>query len=412
GRTRTDELDGWRIDAGAQLFGSMFTRVMELARDLGLGGDLVRSSGRDALWRGGRAHEVVYGSVTSMLASGGLPLRTKVRLGTTYVPFLSRHADVLGMAAPDRAAAAGLDRRSIAEWGEREMGPEFVDYLVYPQLASYYGSLPEETSEGLYHVLAHEGMNVGLYALRGGIGRLCDAMLERVRAGGGDARLGTAVRGVEPSSDGVRIALGGDQEEAFDAAVVAVPAPVARELLGEAVPLLTDRLAAVRSRAALTVALLLDRPVGVRFFGLSFPRAESRWVAAACVEENKGAGLVPAGKGLVVAFIRPDVAPDLVEADSRRIVDGILPELRSAFPGLEGTISRARVYRWHEGHPIFYPGYLRLSGELRCGAGEGELPIALAGDYQHSSSVEGAVVSAMAAADRLHARLTSAGAGA
>src|SRR5690606_38316002 len=129
GRTRTDRLEGFTIDAGAQLFGSMFTRFRELARQLGLEGELISASGRDALWREGRAHEVVYGSVTSMLASGGLSWRTKMRLGTTYVPFLQRHSDVLDLHAPELAAEAGLDQESIAEWGERALDRHFVEHL-------------------------------------------------------------------------------------------------------------------------------------------------------------------------------------------------------------------------------------------------------------------------------------------
>src|SRR5690606_21357570 len=87
GRARTDDLDGIRVDPGAQLYGSMYSRFLALVRDIGLGDALVRVPGRDALWRNGRAHEVVYGSVTSMVTSGGLPLRTKMHLGATYVPF-------------------------------------------------------------------------------------------------------------------------------------------------------------------------------------------------------------------------------------------------------------------------------------------------------------------------------------
>src|SRR5690554_3741029 len=78
GRATTDMLDGLSVDPGAQLFGSMYDRFLGLVRSLGLGDRLVRVPGRDALWRDGRAHEVVYGSVASMVASGGLPLMTKM----------------------------------------------------------------------------------------------------------------------------------------------------------------------------------------------------------------------------------------------------------------------------------------------------------------------------------------------
>src|SRR5690606_15073401 len=107
------------IDAGAQLVGSMYTRVTALVEELGLAARLHRAPRRDALWRGGRAHEVVYGSVSSMLASGGLGAWTKLRLGTSYLPFLNRHASALDLHAPEAAAAAGLDGESITEWGRR-----------------------------------------------------------------------------------------------------------------------------------------------------------------------------------------------------------------------------------------------------------------------------------------------------
>ena len=89
GRAFTDELDGFRVDTGAQLVGSMYSRFRKLMAEIGL--DLVRVPGRDALWRDGRAHEVVYGSVASMATSGGLPFFTKMKLGASYVPFLTRH---------------------------------------------------------------------------------------------------------------------------------------------------------------------------------------------------------------------------------------------------------------------------------------------------------------------------------
>lgn len=404
GRTRTDLLDGYRVDTGAQLIGSMYSRTLGLIDEIGLGERLVRSPGRDALWRGGRTHEVVYGSVTSMLASGGLPWGTKMRLGTTYVPFLTRHYDVLDLNAPELAAAGGLDRRSIAEWGEREMGRDFVEYLVYPQLAAYYGALPEETSEGMYHLLARHGMDVSVHALLGGAGALCEELANRVRARGGEVRLKTRVERVELAVGGVSV-HGTGWEENFTATVVAVPAPVALRLLPGAPEVLRRQLERARFRPALTVALLLERPAGVRFFGLSFPRSEARTVVAACVEENKGAELVPPGRGLLVAFVRPDAVAGLLDAEPRAVVDAVLGDLAPVFPGLERAVARARVYRWPVGNPVIYPGYLAGLGEMRRGAAEQGLPLALAGDYQHSASVEGAVMSGEAAARRLAERL-------
>ena len=400
GRTRTDLVDGYRIDAGAQLFGSIYTRFRALVGELGIEGQLARAGGRDALWRGGRAHEVVYGSVSGMLASGAIPLGTKLRLGASYLPFLTRHGADLDLHAPERAAEAGLDSESIAAWGAREMGRDFVDYLVYPQLTGYYGALPEDTSAALYHLLARHGVDVTVHAFRQGAGTLAERLAERVRELGGEVRTESAVTAVVREGERFRLATAAGGGEELDGVVVAAPGPEARRLLAEASPELAGWLGGVRVRPALTAGFLLDRPSGVRFFGLSFARDESAAVAAVCVQENKGAEIVPPGRGALVALFRPDVAQRLVEADARAIVDAALPDLERAFPGVGRSILRARVYRWPLGNPLAYPGYFAHLAAFRGGV-EGSGRIVLAGDYLYTPSVEGAVTAGGRAARRL-----------
>jgi len=403
GRAVTIEVDGHRVDAAAQLFGTMYERFASLLLRLDMVGSMAAVPGRDALWRDGRAHEVVYGSVASMIASGGLPFRTKLRLGSTYVPFLTRHARSLRVAAPELAADAGLDGESIAEWGARELDDAFVASLAYPQLAAYYGSEPAETSAGFYHILARYGMDVSLFAIAGGVGRVAHRLGEVIAADEGEIRLAQPVRTLRAVGGRVEIATGGG-EETFDGAVCAVPASLALEILRDAPVALEDWLRGVRYRPAVTLALLLDRPVGVRYFGLSFPAGEAGRVAAIAVQENKAGAVVPAGKGLLVAFATPPAAEELVELEPRDVLERMLPDVVRAFPGVDRHVERARVFRWPVGSPTFYPGYLtRLAAFRRTDL---EPPaIALAGDYLYGPSVEGAVTSGEAAADRLARRL-------
>jgi protoporphyrinogen/coproporphyrinogen III oxidase len=402
GRAVTIEVDGHRVDAAAQLFGTMYERFASLLRRLGMADSMVAVPGRDALWRDGRAHEVVYGSVASMIASGGLPFRTKMRLGSTYVPFLTRHARSLRVAAPELAADAGLDRESIAEWGAREIDDAFVASLAYPQLAAYYGSEPAETSAGFYHILARYGMDVSLFAVTGGVGRVSDRLGEVITAGEGEVRLGLPVHSIRPAGGRVVVSAGGG-EETFDGAICAAPGSLALDLLRDAAPL-EDWLRGVRYRPAVTLALLLDRPVGVRYFGLSFPAGEASRVAAIAVQENKSGAVVPAGKGLLLAFATPPAAEELLELEPRDVLQHMLPEIVRAFPGVDRQVERARVFRWPVGSPTFYPGYLTRLGTFR--RSDLEPPtIALAGDYLYGPSVEGAVTSGEVAADRLTRRL-------
>lgn len=404
GRTRTDREDGFTIDTATQLYGSMFTGVRRLGNEVGLEDAWYRSSGRDALWRDGRAHEVIYGSVTSMLASGGLPLRTKMKLGTTYLPYLTRKGDHLDLHELHRAVAGEMDDESIQAWGEREIGRDFVDYLVYPLLASYYGSDPAETTAALYHLLARQGMDVTVHALRGGSGRLCDVLSARIRSGGGEVRVGTRVQRLKPDGDAIEV-HGEDWQEEFDGIIVATPAPVARQLLADPEPDLADWLGGVRYRPALSAAFLTDRPTDANYFGLSFPRDESAILSAICVEENKAPGLVPAGKGLLVAFASPSAAPRLMDVAPREVAELFLPEIGRAFPGIDRRVERVKVYRWRDGHALFYPGYLRHLNSYHSSEIPSHHPIVIAGDYLRFPSTEGAVTSGGAAADRMMARL-------
>jgi oxygen-dependent protoporphyrinogen oxidase len=405
GRTRTERVDGFQIDTGAQLYASMYTDTRALLDTLGERDRLVRSPGLDALWREGRSREVAFGSVASMVTSSALGLRLKMRLGTTYLPFLARHAKSLELHRPERAAQAGLDDESIEEWGRREMGEEFLDALVYPQLATYYGALPEETSAGFYHQLAHYGTDVRLFAMRGGAGALCELLAERVLAGGGEVRLGTPVTSVSRPRAGAVVAGAGWEEEC-DGVVLAVPAPRASELMPRDDDPLQSWLSQVRFRPSLSIALLLDRPVGVEFFGLSFARGEGSVLEALCVQENKGPGLVPEGKGLLVGFVRPERVDSLLDADGPDVLEAIRPDLDRAFPGRAAHIERVRIYRWREGIPVFYPGFLARLGSFRSGAVEKDGVVALAGDYLVSPTMEGAVSAGLAAAERILSRLT------
>jgi oxygen-dependent protoporphyrinogen oxidase len=400
GRTRTDELDGCRIDTATQLFASVYTRFLRVLREAGGAALCERSSGRDALWRGGKAHEVVYGSPTSMLASGALPFGLKLRLGAHYLPFLHRHADVLRLDALECAAAAGLDRESIAAWGEREVGGGFVDLLAAPLLQTLYGTSAGEASAGFYHALARQGMSLDVLALRGGAGGFCDAVAGAVGRAGGEVRTEAPVRELHADAEGVEL-RGDGWSERFAAAVVAVPAPAACALVQAVMPAAGQWLAGVEVRPSVTVAIALDRPVGARWFGLSYARGESRALAAVCSQEAKLPGYLPPGRGALLALPLPHVGPRLMDATAEMAMDAILPDLRKPFPGIEGMVRAVRIYRWEHAWTVFRTGALQHLARFLAGGMETDPRMVLAGDYLSAPNVEGAVISGLRAAERV-----------
>jgi protoporphyrinogen/coproporphyrinogen III oxidase len=396
GRLRTERVGGSGADVVVQLLSEAYTEVVELAGSVGAGSLLVPVPGRDALWRGGRAHALRYGSVASMASSGALPGRLKLRLGMKYLPFLERHAEVLDLNDPSRAAAAGLDGESIAAWGRRELGDDFVELMAYPLLAAYYGITPEETGAGVFHALARAGTRVRLLGIRGGVGALGDAVAGWLRDRGTAIREGSRVEAVEASSSGVRLRLaGGDVEH--DGVVLAVPAREAARLLPSA-----EWLSTIRSRSTATLVLATDRPVRPGWFGLSIPRGESAGgeVAAVCVQEEKETAVNGDGSfGALVVVPTPDAGERWSGAEPGGVLEAALPMVETVLPGIGARIVEARLVRLPEATFVPAPGHFDQVRRLESIP----LPpgVALAGDYLVAPTVEGAVRSGVRAARRV-----------
>ncbi|MFP4624928.1 MAG: FAD-dependent oxidoreductase [Gemmatimonadota bacterium] len=402
GRLRTEHVSGVAADAAVQLLSSGYTETRRLIGALGQGGRLVEVAGRDALWRGGRPHPVRYGSLTSMVGSGALPMRLKLRMGVRYVPFLERHGRELDLNEPLRAARAGLDGASIAEWGAEHVGRDFVELLVYPLLAAYYGVTPEETGAGFFHALAKAGMHVDLLGVRGGLGELAESMAVGLEREGVELHRGRAVRRVWADASGARVAT--DRGEwSHDGVVVAVPPGAVAGLL----PGLSLPLPATRSSATLVLATRTRLRTG--WFGLSIPRAEreGRVLSAVCVQEEKGASLADGPGGSLVLIPAPEVGERWAVSEAEAVLAEALPALEAVLPGARSRVVEGRLVRLEHGVWVPAPGHFERVAALRSDPATGTAPLpprlALAGDYLVAPTVEGAVRSGLEAADRITA---------
>lgn len=392
GLLRTETLDGARVDVGVQLVASTHTEFARLAREAGAGALLQASPGRDALWRKGRPQPITYGSVPSMIASGALPTTLKLKMGARYLPFLkgeARHLDANDLV---RSGGASFDRESIGAWGMRELGEDFVELLVYPLLAAYYGALPEETSAAVYHALALVGMDVRVVAAAGGFGAVADAIASALEGRGVRLRTGVEVKSVRLSGDDVVV-----DDDVFDAAILAVPANRAAALLragGSSSGELLAFLDGVRERSTLTLSCRLDREFPGDYFGLSFPRVseQGRAIAALCIQRRKLDGLVPRGGDAVTVMPAPRAVPHLLAQDDETVAATLLRELEAAVPGITKRVTKTHVARFPDGYTIFEPNHI-----LRLQQLQRERRIGLAGDYLVAPSVEGAVRSGLLA---------------
>jgi oxygen-dependent protoporphyrinogen oxidase len=242
-------------------------------------------------------------------------------------------------------------------------------------------------------------MDVRLYGVRGGTGALAAVIARGFERMGGEIRLSSRVESVDVHDDGVELRTQ-DGAHRFDAVVLAVPAAEALRLTAFG-PELREWLAGVRVSPALTMAMLLDRPVRTGWFGLSVPRIEKPGssLVVVCEESNKNASLVPAGRALLVAFPAPSATERMLASDPRSVADELMAAVDTIMPGTSASVTAAKLFRQPEGYTQFGPGSVRHLLRFE----EAWLPprLALAGDYRVAPTVEGAVVSGSRAARRV-----------
>lgn len=215
----------------------------------------------------------------------------------------------------------------------------------------------------------------GLWAPRGGLGTLIDALAERL---GSRVRTGAAVRALAPADRGVLV-----DGEKWDAVVLATPAHAASSLVAGAWPELATRLSSLRRAPAALVYLGMpaaEVPKAADGFGFLVAQGEDLRVLGVVFESTVWPGRAPDGQILLRCIIGGGRDPEAAQ-----LSDGELVELaqRDVGKALETTAkaTHTSVVRWERGIPQYELGH-RDHVRAAVAAGRAQR-IALAGaDYR------------------------------
>lgn len=336
GVIQTASIDGCTIEQGPDSFLAAKPAAVELARELGLGGDLIGSNDASRITyvlRKGRLVPLPEGLMMVAPARIGPMARTplvgwgtKLRMGLEY---FRRPRPVSG-------------DRSVADFMRDHYGAEALEYLGEPLLAGVYGGDPEQLSvrsvlgrfvdmEAKYGSLtrgalasrrAVRGPSGPLFqTLKSGLGSMVDAVVGAVA--GKVEMLRAEAEAVEAAGTGYRVKAGGDWIEA-DGVVTACPAWAAASLLRGVQPRLAALLESIPYHDAMTLALGYRRadcaalPPG---FGFLVPRREREHMLACTFVHNKFQHRAPESLGVLRCFFgRGAMGMDdaAVEAAARR----------------------------------------------------------------------------------------------
>ncbi len=351
GKVVTERFEGFSIEHGPDSFLATRPAAVTLARELGLGSELV----------GTRDPRAVYirhrGDLVPMPDGLGLVLPTKV------MPFARSRL----FSWPEKARMTKdvawprlLDGEDVAVGAflRERLGDALVDRLAGPLVGGVYGTPIDELSldavvpqlrvaEREHRSLLFAGLADGramrraakaraaaagaasggsatsatgspapkplgvFVSLRGGMDRLTDALAASAIETGADVRTGFGVKALCRAGWGVSARFCDGTWARFDAAVLATPAPVSAILLDDELPAASRALDGIPHGTSLLVTLAYPRErVGRDLVGHGYlvPPAEGGPIAACTWSSEKWPDRAPADALLVRVFVRDEDA--------------------------------------------------------------------------------------------------------
>jgi protoporphyrinogen/coproporphyrinogen III oxidase len=451
GKILSGEFRGRPVDLGPDNFLTRDPSAADLCRQLGLGDDLLppATSSASVLARG-RLRKLPAGLVL------GIPtdLEALARSGIISAPGIARAAlDLIAVAAPIRPSEVGLrpddagSRHAAGgpvgaadpggpEWNaatilERRLGREVVRRLVDPLLGGINAGSTDQLSlavvapqvarrlvgqRSVMHALralvpnapasGDDGDALPVFlGLRGGLGRMIDALVSHLVERGVAIRTGAPVTRLARSGRGYELESPAGTVEA-DAVVLAAPSHSSARLLVDSVPAAAAELGAIPHAPVVLVTLAWRSgsvprlPAGSGFL---VPRCEHRLLTGCTVLSAKWPHVAAPGEVVLRASTGRYGDERSSSMSDGELVGQVVGELRELI-GASGEPLGSVVQRWPRAFPQYLPGHLRRIERVRA-ALAAEHALELAGASLGGIGIPACVTSGERAAAALLGRL-------
>jgi len=414
GVIRTEYRDGCVLEAGPDSFLTVKPDAAQLARELGLGDQLILSNDYQR-----RTHIVVKGKLVPI--PDGLQFMVPTRIMPMVTTGLFSLGTKLRMAGEWFSAAGnGIQDESVASFVRRHFGQEMVDRVAEPLLAGVYGGNAEHLSvravlpmfikmEKEHGSLVRASLRARKAAtktqsqpqplftsLKNGMQQLVDAIVATLPPTA--VRTGSTVRSLALAGGKWQIASEKGTED-FDLVLMAVPAPFAASLLKNLNPEIVSRLETIQYTSSGAVALAYSSPKLPPGFGFLVPASENRKMLACTFVHKKFSYRVPQGTALLSCFFSSSRTPDLLSYSDDDLKSIALQELQDIL-GLDMEPQFACAFRWATGLPQYETGHLERAAEI-----ESQLPklpgLHLIGNSLYGVGIPDCVKSARTAVEKI-----------
>lgn len=401
GRTSTSWIDGVPVDRGFQSLFAAYPETRDFMDAIGIGRDDLRALRRGAVFHTGSSWAELSPSPRDLLRFPALGAGDVARLGRLA-------AEVAGRSPASLLAGPEQHETAAGHLAARGFSQAAIDGFFRPLIGVITLDRTLSTDAAYVRFLVSMLVRGPAVLPVDGHGMIAARAVEDVRRRGGDIRMGTEVEsvlvdGAANRVTGVRLRDGG--EIAARAVVLAVPADVARGLLGPHDPDAVSHMPDAPS-SALTLAYLMDRPLyrGRTIVLNAAPPEPGPRVDLVCQTTNaiRPHGGAPHVLLAMSVTTGEDPPPD---ADA---VDAAVTRLMGRWaPGIDWTAHARRVDA--VAHPA---AQFRVTPGVRAalpGARTRVAGLVLAGDLTTHPSIEGAVTSGRVAAEVAAEALPAAG---
>jgi len=424
----TEHVDDCLVEAGPDSFITEKPWAAALARDLGLGDQIIGSNDADR-----KTFIVVKNRLVEL--PDGLMFMVPTKIVPTLTSPLFSVSTKLRMAAeffhpPHKI----LGDENVAAMVERHFGSEMVDRLADPLLSGIYGGeckdlsvravLPRFVEMEAKHgsltramlaarkrmaALSHGKPKPPLFSsMKNGMAQLVDAIVATLDPAA--IRAGTEISNVRRTGEGWELTTSTGSRQHFDAVILSAPAHVMSKLLSAAHVEIAAELGGINYSSSVTVTLIYDRASLAgkdRGFGFLVPRSERRRMLACTFVHNKFPHRAPAEKGILRAFLGGASDEEVLDWSDEQILTTVRRELGEIL-GLTAEPREVRIYRWRRSMAQPSPGHLdRVSRieELRK-----QLPgLGLAGNAFHGIGVPDCVRTGTHAAEQVGSAIAQSG---
>jgi oxygen-dependent protoporphyrinogen oxidase len=357
GLVRTDHVDGFTIEAGADSMLAQKRAALDLCSELGLAPRLIAmKSPRTAfVLHRGQLHPLPSPSLF------GIPARWRQLAGYSLIPPAARARMALEPLLPARATP---DDESVAAFFRRRFGRATVDLLAQPLLAGIHAGDVEALSlPGLFPRLSEaersrrsvlrwvrqtaRGHDGGAFrSLSSGMGELVEGLRRRLPEG--SVHCGAPVESLARVDGSWTLTTPGGSARCA-AVILACPAHAAGLLLARVDARAAELCAQVRYASTVSVALGWPRAAvahPLEGSGFVVARATNDVRMTACTwVSSKWEGRAPAGQVLLRVYLGGMHDGSAVDLDDDALVDVAVREL-SAILCISQPPAVARVYRW------------------------------------------------------------------